>query len=139
VTLNDLLNLFPPHSRTLPRFMGLASALLSQVVDLAAVVEQMGAAFAPAGAVGEQLDALGATLGLERPVVSGNPVDDETYRQYIQKKLTLWQWDGTNGTAIQAAQANFPGIVFSDNSNGTVSATAGTKDLLPIPAGIRKI
>ena len=42
MTLNDLLNLFPPHSRTLPRFMGLASALLSQVVDLAAVVAQMG-------------------------------------------------------------------------------------------------
>ena len=138
MTLNDLLDLFPPYSRTLPRFIGLASAVLSQVVDLAAVVGQMGAAFAPGGAAGSQLDALGATLGLGRPVVDGSPADDETYRQYMQKKLTLWQWDGTNGTAIQTAQANFPGIVFSDNGNGTVSATAGTKELLPVPAGIRK-
>ena len=137
MTLNDLLDLFPPYSRTLPRFMGLASAVLSQVVDLSTVVGQMGAAFAPGGAAGSQLDALGAALGLTRPVVNGSPADDETYRQYIQKKLTLWQWDGTNGTAIQTAQANFPGIVFSDNSDGTVSASEGTEDLLPVPAGIR--
>ena len=137
MTLNDLLNLFPPYSRTLQRFMGLASAVLSQVVDLANVVGQMGAAFSPVGAEGLQLDALGATLGLHRPVINGSPADDEAYRQYIQKKLTLWQWDGTNGTAIQTAQANFPGIVYSDNSNGTVSASEGTEDLLPVPAGIR--
>jgi len=139
MTLNDLLNLFPPYSRTLPRFMGLASAVLSQVADLAAVVGQMGTAYSPVGAEGLQLDALGATLGLTRPLVNGNPADDEVYRQYMQKKLTLWQWDGTNETAIQTAQVNFPGIVFSDNSNGTVSASEGTKELLPVPAGIRKI
>ena len=139
MTLNNLLDLFPPHSRTLPRFMALATAVLSQVLDLAAVVDQMGGAFSPVGAVGSQLNALGATLGLARPVIDGSPADDETYREYIQKKLTLWQWDGTNGTAVQTAEANFPGIVFSDNSNGTVSASMGTKDLLPIPAGVRKI
>ena len=139
MSLNDLLDLFPPYSRTLTRFMALASAVLAEVVDLADVVGQMGAAFSPVGAVGSQLDALGATLGLSRPLVNGSPADDETYRQYIQRKLTLWQWDGTNATAIQTAQTNYPGITYTDNGNGTVSADAGTKNLLPVPAGIRKI
>ena len=137
MTIHDLQDLFSPYCRTLPRFMALASAVLSQVIDLASVVSQMGAAYSPVGASGAQLDSLGATLGLSRPLYRGSPVDDDSYRLYIRRKLNLWRWDGSNDTAQAIAEANYPGVVYSDNCNGTVSSSKGSRDLLPVPAAIK--
>ena len=53
----DYLTLFPSASRNLPRFSALAEAVLSQVGDLIAVVQNMNAAFSVSGAEGAQLDA----------------------------------------------------------------------------------
>ena len=60
------LNLFPPHSRGMARFMALAEALLRQVKDLQDAAASIGAAFSFGEAVGVQLDAIGASVGVVR-------------------------------------------------------------------------
>ena len=68
--------------------MSLAGAVLQQVTDLQATVEELNAAFSPASAQGAQLDALGESLGLSRLDTSaGAAATDEVYRDFIRKKL----------------------------------------------------
>ena len=106
----------------------------------------MNAAFAPALALGTQLDALGESLGLSRlDTTAGAAATDEVYRDFIQKKLIRWGWDGTNKTVTGIAEHIKAGSVEKDNQNGTVTVTgAGTqpaavKDLYPVTAGVRTI
>jgi hypothetical protein len=140
----DYLSLFPGSTREKQRFISLATALLQQVSDLQAVVDQINGAFSPENAQGDQLDALAASLNLSRLDTSaGTTVTDAAFRDFIQKKLIQWSWDGTN--------ASVPGIVAklqlgssqTDNQNGTVTVTGASglpgpvKDLFPIPGGVR--
>ena len=134
--LTDYLALFPGASREKERFMALAEAVLSQVMDLAAFVSSLPAGFSVANAEGIQLDGIAAVLGLCRE--TGRT--DEAFRQYVLAKLTLWGWDGTN-EGVPAALAAQPGVSVRDNGDGTVTVSpAGTgKDLIPVPAGIRAV
>ena len=94
MTLNDYLSLFPGSTRENSRLMAVASAVLQQVVDLQAVVGEVNAAFAPATALGVQLEALGESLGLSRlDTMAGVAATDEVYRDFIRKKLIRWGWD----------------------------------------------
>ena len=115
--------------------MSLAGAVLQQVMDLQATVEELNAAFAPASAEGTQLDALGESLGLSRL--------DTSAGAFIRKKLIRWGWDGTNKTVPGITEQLQAGSVENDNQNGTVTVTgAGTqpaavKDLYPVTGGVR--
>ena len=140
----DYIALFPGSTREKQRFMEMAAAVLQQVTDLQAVVGEINEAFAPESALGNQLEALAASLGLSRLDTStGAGVTDEAFRDFIRKKLIQWGWDGTN-KAVPAIVAKIQqGAIQTDNMNGTVTVTgAGTqpapvKVLFPITAGVR--
>ena len=140
----DYLSLFPGSTREKQRFMSLATALLQQVSDLQAVVAQINGAFSPENAQGNQLDVLAASLNLSRLDTSaGATVTDTAFRDFIQKKLIQWSWDGTNGMVQDLVEKIKPGAVQTDNQNGTVTVTgasglsAPVKELFPIPGGVR--
>ena len=144
--MEDYLALFPGNTREKSRFISLAEAVLQQVTDLQAVVGELNAAFAPATALGTQLDALGESLGLIRlDTTAGAAATDEVYRDFIRKKLIRWGWDGTNKTVPGIAEQIKTGSVEKDNQNGTVTVTgagmqpAAVKDIYPVTAGVRTI
>ena len=144
MTLNDYIAMFSGHNRDKQRLIALATAVLQQVVDLQAVIPDIIAAFTPDGATGEQLDAVGATLGLYRLDTSaGATATDSVFRDFIKKKLIMWTWDGTNATLPEITEKLAAGSVECDNQNGTVTITgAGTqpasvKSLYPVTAGVR--
>lgn len=132
--INDYLGLFPGASREKTRFMALAAAILQQVTDLMTLIESIQSGFSFATAVGDQLDAIAAAVGLSREY----GMTDEDFRAYLLQKLKLWTWDGTN---VNAPAVLPEGVTETDNRDGTVTVSpAGTRqDLLPIPAGIRMI
>ena len=141
--MDEYLNLFPGSTREKSRFMAVASVLLQQVVDLQAVVGEVNVAFAPATALGVQLETLGESLGLSRLDTTAGAATDEVYRDFIQKKLIRWGWDGTNKSVPGIAEQLQTGSVEKDNLNGTVTITgAGTqpaavKEIYPVTAGVR--
>ena len=106
----DYLSLFPGKTREKQRFVALVTAVVQQVVDLQAVVAQINRAFAPENAQGDQLDDLAASMGLSRLDTSaGANVTDAAFRDFIQKKLIQWSWDGTNGTVQDLVEKIKPG------------------------------
>ena len=144
VESGDYIGVFPGSTREKQRFMSLATAVLQQVTDLQAVVSQINGAFSPENAQGNQLDVLGASLGLSRADTSaGVTASDVACRDFIQKKLIRWGGDGRNVTVPEVLAKSEPGAAIADNQNGTVTITgAGTqpapvKDLFPITAGVR--
>ena len=144
MTINDYLALFPGSTREKHRFMSLATVVLQQVTDLQAVVGEINDAFAPESALGNQLDALAASLDLSRLDTSdGAAVADADFRDFIRKKLIQWSWDGRNKTVPALVAKIQQGASQTDNMNGTVTVTdAGTqpapvKALFPITAGVR--
>ena len=140
----DYIALFPGSTREKQRFMAITTVVLQQVMDLQAVVGETNDAYSPASAQGAQLEALAESLGLSRLDTSaGAAASDEAFRDFIQKKLIQWGWDGTN-KAVPAIVAKIQqGASQVDNMNGTVTVTgAGTqpapvKALFPITAGVR--
>ena len=134
MVLNDYLALFPGASREKARFMALAEAVLQQAVDLMTLIESIQSGFSFATAEGSQLDAIAATVGLNREL----GMTDEAFRAYLLQKLKLWTWDGTN---VNAPAVLPEGVTETDNLDGTVTVSpAGTRqDLLPVPAGVRVI
>ena len=140
----DYLDLFPGASREKTRFMALVTAVVQQVVDLQVVVAQINGAFAPESAQGAQLDDLAASMGLSRLDTSaGAAVTDAVFRDFIQKKLIQWSWDGTNASIPEIVAKLQQGAVQTDNQNGTVTVTGASglpalvKELFPIPGGVR--
>jgi hypothetical protein len=130
--LTDYHALSPDASRGKARFIALAEAVLSQVMDLMALTVNLQSGFSVAGAEGIQQDAIAEVLGLTRE--SG--MTDEAFRQYLLAKLLLWTWDGTN----EGVPAVLPeGVTETDNGDLTVTVSpAGTRqDVLPVPAGVR--
>ena len=132
----DYMTLFPAYTRDKPHFAALAAAVLQQVTDLIALVPDLESGFSVAHAVGIQLDALGVSLSIPRK----NGWNDETYRSILLRKLRRNQWNGLNDSAFEYVNE---GETFSDNCNGTVTAstveavTAG--EVMPVPMGIRAI
>ena len=80
----DYITLFPGSTREKARFMAIATVVLQQVIDLQAVVGQINGAFASESALGNQLDALAASLDLSRLDTSdGAAVADADFRDFI--------------------------------------------------------
>ena len=132
----DYMTLFPGYTRDKPRFAALAAAVLQQVYDLIALVPEMESGFSVAHAVGEQLDALGFSLSIPRQC----GWNDETYRSILLRKLRRNQWNGLNDSAFEYIDA---GETFTDNCNGTVTATTveavPAGEVMPVPMGIKTI
>ena len=136
----DYMTLFPSYTRGLPRFSALASAILSQVDDLIAVIPDLNGAYAVSSASGEQLDALGDSVGFPRP----DGMTDADYREVLQAKLVLWTWDGANDTAQGIMDLICPGSTICDNGDGTVTVSGvstlqSAYGLYPVPAGVRAV
>ena len=144
--LAPYLSLFSPVHQRKPRFMALASAVLSQAADLLALYrDALPAALSPETAEGFQLDTLGLLAGIPRPSAATSDAD---YRAYIRAKTALHHWDGTNGSLPALLAEAFPGMDarLTDNQDGTVTASFSAssapvpfplKDVFPCPAGIR--
>lgn len=132
----DYMTLFPGYTRDKPRFAALAAAVLQQVNDLIALVPELESGFSVAQAVGEQLDALGVSLSIPRQ----NGWDDETYRSILLRKLRRNQWNGLNDSAFEYVDE---GETFTDNCNGTVTATTveavPANEVMPIPMGFKAV
>ena len=132
----DYMTLFPGYIRDKPRFAALASAVLQQVTDLMALVPSLESGFSVGHAVGLQLDALGDSVSIVRE----NGWDDETYRRIMLRKLRRNQWNGLNESSFDYVD---PGETYSDNSNGTVTATTQevvpVNNVMPVPMGVRAI
>ena len=132
----DYMALFPGYTRDKQHFAALASAVLQQVYDLIALVSSMESGFSVGQAIGDQLDALGASLSIPRR----NSWDDETYRSILLRKLRRYQWNGLNDSAFDCVEE---GETFFDNCNGTVTATtmesAQPEDVMPVPIGFKAI
>jgi len=132
----DYMALFPGYTRDKQHFAALASAVLQQVYDLIALIPELESGFSVAHAVGAQLNALGTSLSIPRQ--SG--WNDETYRSILLRKLRRNQWDGLNDSAFNYVDE---GETFSDNCNGTVTATTvesvPANEVLPVPIGFKAV
>ena len=145
LSLDFYLSLFPASSREKPRFLALASAVLSQAADLLSLIQtDFLSAFDLNSASGVQLDVLGALLNVPRPKPS---TPDADYRILLRARAAVNHWDGTNGSLPAVLESAFPGqsARLTDNLDGTVTATLSgsvpfaLQDLFPVPAGIRLI
>ncbi len=134
MNLNDYLSLFSGNLRDKEKFMALAEAVLTQVMDLSALVAELQAAYSVDEAEGVHLDRLAAVSGLSRKDLDSN-VSDEDFRAWLKAKFKMWTWDGTNA----GVQAVLPeGATQTDNMDLTVTVSpAGTNpDIMPAPAGM---
>ena len=143
LSLNSWLDLFSPVHRQKPRFMALASAVLSQAADLLALIQDgIPEAFSLETASGRQLDALGNLINVSRPA---SDTSDEDYRFLLRARIAANHWNGTNETLPETLAEAFPGrtAMLKDNLNGTVTASLSGEapfplaDLFPVPAGVR--
>ena len=135
----NYLDCFSSGVREMPRFMGVAGAVIRQVEDLQAVVRGLAEDFSLEGAVGVQLTLLGTGLSVSRPA---NMIDEE-YRVLIRDKLRLWRWNGTNEEVAEVVNDIDPGGGERDNGNLTVTISptdglpVGAEELYPVVAGVR--
>ena len=115
-----------------PRFTALASAVLGQVTDLAALFD--GAAFSFETATGFFLDSLGEISGVTR-VTPG--MTDTEFREYLRQMIALHHWDGTNGSLKETLDQAFPDgyAVITDNMDGTVTGNVN----FPCIAGVKEV
>lgn len=105
--------------------------LLRKFDDVSQALVKMDTALDLDGAVGAQLDMLGATVGANRivgfqPTGGVSPIlDDTTYRLYIKAKIAQNQWDGTLPSLYPIWAALFPegSIIIIDNQNMTADIT----------------
>ena len=144
MTVQDYMDLFPGASREKAKFTALAGAVLRQAADLIPLAAALQSGFSLSAAEGVQLDLLAESFGLARAdTAAGQDIPDAEFRRYLQAKLALWAWDGTNGMVPEALAAGLPGSTQQDNMDGTVTVAptgalpAPAKDLFPVPAGIR--
>ena len=145
MNVNEMIALFSPAVRDMPKFMALAQAVLRQVADLQHIVSEIPKAFSLNETCGVQLDLIGSNFGIPRKDVPGG-MTDSVYRDYLRSKLALWRWNGMNEGVPAALAAAYPdgNVVISDNVNGSVnvrvtgSTPSNMSDTIPVPAGISK-
>jgi len=115
-----------------PRFMALASAVLGQVTDLAALFD--GAAFSFETVTGFFLDTLGEISGVTRMTPG---MTDAEFREYLRQMIALHHWDGTNGSLRETLESAFPdsNAVITDNMDGTVTGNV----VFPCTAGVKEV
>ena len=132
----NYLECFSSNVREMPRFMGLAEAVIRQAEDLRGVVRAMGVAFSEEYGVGVQLDWVGAAMGINRP----GGMADSSYRELIRKKLRVWRWNGTNEEVAGVLDDIDPDGAERDNDDLTVTIVPSgefpREAGYPVPAGV---
>ncbi len=115
-----------------PRFRALASAVLGQVTDLAALFD--GAAFSFETATGFFLDTLGEISGVRRTTPG---MTDTEFREFLRQRIALHHWDGTNGSLKETLDLAFPdgSAMIVDNIDGTVTGNVE----FPCVAGVKEV
>ena len=130
--------------RGLPRFAGVAEAVMRQAEELMDVVRGIPEGFSVEAAEGVQLDLIGGAMGLKREDAADE--SDETFRGYIRAKLALWRWDGSNEGVENVLEEGLPGkeIEIRDLGDMMVGVIGDVEELpgraeevLPVPAGVR--
>lgn len=122
-------NLIPIKNACKTRFMAYLDAVLDHGTSLGTMVETMSDAFDLENAAGDQLDMIGALVGISRvlpfvPATGTREMDDDEYRLAIKMKIGRNVWDGTNAAAVDLYNRLFNGtvsIVYEDNQDMTVS------------------
>ena len=134
--IEDYTELFSAGVRELPRFMGLARAVLRQAAELREAVAELGEAFSFETAAGVQLDLIGGMIGIARE----DGQTDEDYRKELKGTLAVWRWDGTNETVREVLEEAYPGenVRMADRMDMTVTVSGGGA-FLPVPAGVKVI
>ncbi len=142
---DSYLDLLSPSNRVKPRFAALTEAVLSQAMDLFALLRSTEETRSLTGAVGVQLDALGALCGVSRPTPS---TPDEDFRLLLRCTIARNHWDGTNETLPKALSFAFPdrSIRLRDGQDGTLEVHMDgpalpfpPEQMIPHPAGIRLV
>jgi len=112
--------------------MALASAVLGQVTDLAALFD--GAAFSFETVTGFFLDTLGEISGVTRMTPG---MTDAEFREYLRQMIALHHWDETNGSLRETLESAFPdsNAVITDNMDGTVTGNV----VFPCTAGVKEV
>ena len=137
------IHLLSGYVRELPRFTGVAEAVMRQAEELMDVVRGISEGFSVEAAEGVQLDLIGGAMGLRREDAADG--SDETFRGYIRAKLALWRWDGSNEGVGTVLEEGLPGmgIVIRDRGDLTVEVSGEieglpgrTEEVLPVPAGV---
>ena len=141
----NYLDLLSPVHHAKPRFMALATAILSQVGDLLALYgDRLPEAFSLETAPGFFLDTLAQLSGLSRPT-PGMP--DDAFREYLRARIQSNHWNGRNESLPGILAMAFPDATakLTDNLDGTVTAELSgetsfpLEDLFPRPAGVRLV
>ena len=138
------LELLSGFVRGLPRFAGVAEAVMKQAEELMAAVRVIPEGFSLEAAEGVQLDLIGEAMGLRREDAADE--SDETYRGYIRAKLALWRWDGSNESVGMVLEEGLPGMEIGIRDlgdmivevSGEVEGLPGNLgEVLPVPAGVK--
>ena len=129
--LSDYLSLIPSNHADKPNYKAFLTAVLTQVLDLAPLVQSMTTAFNPATAVGPWLDALAVQTGITR-----EPGETDTsLRSRLFATILSNHWPGTNESLIALLADLFPDASFNDLQNMKVSVS---DPFVPVPSGILK-
>jgi len=138
------LELLSGFVRGLPRFAGVAEAVMRQAEELMDVVRGIPEGFSVEAAEGVQLDLIGGAMGLRREDAADG--SDETFRGYIRAKLALWRWDGSNEGVENVLEEGVPGMEIGIRDlgdiivevSGEVEGLPGNLgEVLPVPAGVK--
>lgn len=127
--LGYYLSLLSSEYRNSPKLNAFLAVLLQKFQDISQTQAQLDTAFDIDNAVGVQLDAVGAIVGVVRTVgfqPSGgvSPIlNDSTFRIYIKAVAAANEWDGTIDSLYPIWTNLFPGgkIAIQDNQNMTAT------------------
>ena len=102
---------------TRPKYMAWLKELLDLLCEIGTVFEDMNAAYSVETAIGRQLDVVGTTVGVDRPLSA----DDEDYRKLIYAKIMRNMWDGTNENLVVLWDTIYPNnkMTFWDHQDMT--------------------
>lgn len=130
MAIQEYLSLVTSEHANKPNFIAWLTAILSMVNDTNTCAASITGAFDLGSAVGVQLDAIGAVVGVSRtvdfqPSAGVSPVlDDPTYLIAIKGRIAMNQWDGTITGIQEIWQSLFPNIylILKDNQDMSMNA-----------------
>lgn len=114
----DYLNLVTSEHNQKPKYMAMIAVDVQGYVDNQALCATFPALFDLDLAVGQQLEFLGAWVGLSR-----NGFDDTTYRTFLKLKIALNHWDGNVPGIYSIWNTVFSGavqVLVQDNQDMTM-------------------
>lgn len=127
--IQDYLDLIPPPNNIQPKFMEWLEKNFQPLIDSQTVINSMVEAFHIDEAVGDQLDVLGAILGLPRKVNfqpgggASAILSDDFYRIALKAKIIQNQWKGTKNEIYDFWETFLPQypVLILDNEDMSMS------------------